>query len=299
MIPRDIDPVAVEVSEGGHVLEPEPGDAGTDHLARTEDVRRGIEEQDPERPKEALVGGRHTQLPVPVAVEIVQEPHVRPEAAAALQPLVEAAVDLADLLRGSHRSRGAEAHDPDGARVETRAVVVPAGAHREVRETVFVDVVQGGQPRPESIARVDRRREGRVVVADGGLFPHGPVGMQEEDPDGPALAGRVRAHGQLPDAVSVEVSERRDAVAERGAVGQGAREPALVPTDLREGAEAPRRLEEQDPHRPGRQVRLAEIDDVRRSCGEIGDSVPVQVPGPPARSPCSRPPPEAVPAQRR
>ena len=229
--------------------------------------------------------GTDGEAPGPVAVGVAEPGQRRGELVLPVDRAREAPRGVADLGVRLHGAVGVHEQHPHGA-VVGPAVVVAAGAGREVRDRVTVEVVEGGDGAAEEVGVVQRPGEPAGGVADPGVRLHGAVGVEKEHPHRAAIGATVvhpaRAHREVGDAVAVEVPEPAHRGPEEVRVRERVGQTPFGRADLAVRLHGPVGVHEEDPDRP---ALGATVVVEGRAGGEVGHAIAVEVPqggdGPP------------------
>jgi hypothetical protein len=175
--------VGVQVAEGRHGAA-EGGVRGRESGLRDQLLgthrAEGIEEQDPDRPREVGVARlSERQVEHAIGVQVPEGSDRRPEARE--QAAAETARGAADLELGSDRSVAVQEEQPQGA-ARGLSVVVARGADGEIRHPVPVEVAQGTGRGAEGVARIEIAAETARRVADATLGGNAAVRFKGEEP---------------------------------------------------------------------------------------------------------------------
>jgi hypothetical protein len=166
---------------------------------------------------------------------------------------------------------------PEGAE-RIAAVVVQDCAHRDVPGAVAVEIPERRDRESEEIGVVEDAAEVAGRGADLLLRANGAVRVQEQVPERPAIRTSVvvqrRPHGDVGDAIAVDVAEGRDRPAQVGLREELLVESAAERADLLLRDDGTRGVEEEDPHRA---TLPAPVAVVSGPDGEVGDPVPVDI----------------------
>lgn len=187
----------------------------------------------------------HGDVVQPVVVQVADGREARAELVALVEHRWHAAVLEADLLMALDGSVRVEEQHPDGTGV-LAGVVVTGRADHQVGNVVAVEVVDGGERGAEAVLGVELTREAALSLGDHLLRLDGTVVVQEQDPDGAAVAAAALAvvggaHGQVDDAVAIEIAQGRRSDAQQVAVVDHATEAALAGTELLMGLDFTRK----------------------------------------------------------
>ena len=170
-----------------------------------------------------------------VAVEIAQRGQGEAKAIVVAQTADKTSLRRADLPVRLHRPVGVEEQHPHRATISAPVVILdrPDG---QVADAVAVQIAQRGHRGAEEIAIAQDARKAALGIADLPVRLDRPVRVEEQHPHRAAVRAPVvvmpRSHGQVADAIAVEIAKRGHRSAEAIAIDQCAGEAALGVADL-------------------------------------------------------------------
>ena len=199
----------------------------------------GVEEQHPHRATISapvvIVDRPDGQVGNAVAVEIAQRGQGEAEEIIVAQTADKTSLRVADLPVRLHRPVGVEEQHPHRAAVAAPVVILvrPDG---QVADAVAVQIAQRGHRSAKAIAIAQDAHKAALGIADLLVRLDRPVPVEEQHPHRAAVRAPVvvmpRSHGQVADAVAVEIAKRGHRSAEAIAVIQDAVEIAFGVADL-------------------------------------------------------------------
>ncbi len=240
-----------------------------------------MEEEDPDCaavwPAVEILNRTHREVSNAIVVQIAEARYREPEVTAVIECAREAALGVADLLVALDRAVAVHEQDPHGARVRAPVGVLNR-AHDEVRDAIAVQIAESCQRSAKPVAIVKRAGEAALGVADLLVGFDGTVGVEEERPQraavDPCRAVRGCAHGEVSDAIAVQVAESGHGLAESAAVVQESSKTAGGAADLLLALDRAVGIHEEDPDRAA--IGCAVVVS-RRADGEVANAVAVEI----------------------
>ena len=257
--------VAIDVADAGHggtesvvVIEGGAKAAGqiADLLVCLDGSVR-VQEEDvyrtPVRAAVVIPKGADGDIGGAVRVNVSDAGYRNPEPVDVVECRGEAARGVGDFLLGPDGSVRVQEQDVDRPPVRA-AVVVVFGADRDFADSVTVEVADARDRPAEVVRATECGAEAARGVTDLLFGLDGAVRTEPQDIDRTvvrtAIVVGVGTHGEVVDAVAVDVADRADGAAELVAVVKGCGEAAHGVGDLLPGPDGPVRIQEDDVDRP-------------------------------------------------
>ncbi|MDB4409218.1 hypothetical protein N9235_00170 [Gammaproteobacteria bacterium] len=148
-----------------------------------------------------------------VTIEIAERCNGRPECVIVIKLAAKTACIIENLLVRFHLTVGLQKQDPEGAAIFA-AVIIKRRANGDVIYAVAVKVANAGNGTTEGVITIKIAIEIAGLVRNFLVHINAAVLVHEQDPDGTAVVLKGRAHYEVADAISLQITDHRDGAAE-------------------------------------------------------------------------------------
>ncbi len=159
------------------------------------------------------MAGADSEVDRPVAVEIAETRHCRPQDVVPFEFGGKRAASAGEFLFGSHAAIGVEVHQIDGAGTG-RAVIIEDRSDCQVGHTIAIEITNSSDGGTKAIAIIENGSQSTRCVTDFLFGLHRAVRVQPQDVHGTPLGATVAveriSHRDVEVAITIDVAEIGD-----------------------------------------------------------------------------------------